>query len=203
MNGRTHGFRFDAVDPAVWAAAILLVGSPVAVAALTPPLGVVILLSLMPVAPILVRAFMLRRADTKRAAEIAVPAACGSRNPRAQLALLGAAVWCGSTMLLGSWLLEHLALRGPGPILALLLPVPGFGVFMVAEVKALASLDELQRRIQLEALALAFPAALVLGFTVEYLQKAGFLAGFTVGDFWPWVGVLYIPSWLIARARYR
>jgi hypothetical protein len=64
-------------------------------------------------------------------------------------------------------------------------------------------LDELQRRIQLEALAIAFPAAMMLGMAVEYLQKAGFARGVEVGDVWPIMLLLYVPAILFARWRYR
>lgn len=64
-------------------------------------------------------------------------------------------------------------------------------------------LDEMQRRIHLEALAIAFPAAAIIALAVEYLQKAGFAEGWTIGDVWPWMLLVYVPAYFLARRRYR
>ena len=64
------------------------------------------------------------------------------------------------------------------------------------------ALDELHRRIALDALAVAFPAAIALGYLVESLQQAGFLAGVGIGDVWPWMALLWLPALLWSRARY-
>ena len=92
----------------------------------------------------------------------------------------------------------------PSARLALaLLPVVLFAGLISVFVLAARALDELQRKIQLEALAIAFPAAGALGMTVEYLQKAGFVLDWTIGDVWPWMILLYVPAWFAARWRYR
>src|SRR5687768_10588264 len=92
----------------------------------------------------------------------------------------------------------------PSARLALaLVPVALFAALITVFVLAARELDELQRKIQLEALAIAFPAAGALGMGVEYLQKAGFLLDWTIGDVWPFMFLLYAPAWLAAWWRYR
>lgn len=85
-----------------------------------------------------------------------------------------------------------------------LLPVPIFAWMIHALVRGLRSLDELERRIQLEALALAFPVALVIVFTAGLLDLAGFHGegNWDLPRLLPWV---LLPYWIgvaLARRRY-
>ena len=108
-----------------------------------------------------------------------------------------AAIW-GS-----SWVLENRALDPPARLAVALVPVVLWGVMIMLLVAGVRRLDELQQRIQLEALAITFPTAMMLGMLVEYLQKAGFANGLTVGDVWPWMVMIYVPAYFLARWRYR
>ena len=75
-------------------------------------------------------------------------------------------------------------------------------VMVLAVVRFVGRVDELQRRIQLEALAFAFPAAAVLAFSYGLLEDVGFprLS-------WTWVVPLMVALWGIGLAlavrRYR
>jgi hypothetical protein len=86
-----------------------------------------------------------------------------------------------------------------------LLPVPFFALLIHACVRGVRGLDELARRIQLEALAFAFPVAILVVFTVGLLDLAGF-HGTNDWDpprLWP---LLLLPYWLgivLANRRYR
>jgi hypothetical protein len=102
-----------------------------------------------------------------------------------------------------SWALEHASLEPPARLALALVPVALWAGAIALFVLALRSLDELQRRIQLEALAIAFPSAMLLGMLVEYLQKAGFARDLAVGDVWPVMFLLYVPALLFAHWRYR
>jgi hypothetical protein len=70
-------------------------------------------------------------------------------------------------------LLQSAALVGPLRIVVAMLPLPFFLLFLLTEVRYMRNLDEMQRRIQLEALAIAFPAVLLLLLTLGLLQVAG------------------------------
>jgi hypothetical protein len=64
-------------------------------------------------------------------------------------------------------------------------------------------MDELGRRIQLEALALAFPIALLVAFTAGLLDLAGFhgAGNWDLPRLWP---LLLLPYWVgLARAQRR
>jgi hypothetical protein len=96
---------------------------------------------------------------------------------------------------------EHVALR----IAVGLVAVAAFGLFIVAEIRVLRQLDEMHRRIQLEALAIAYPAAILLVFTLGVLERAGIVVwGFQrLRDVWPLVALPYMIGLAIATRRYR
>ena len=124
----------------------------------------------------------------------------GSRRPL-PLYLLAALTLVA--LLAVSWSLDHLAIaRWPRLALAMT-PVILWSAAIILLVRAMRALDELQRRIHLEALAIAFPCALLLGMAVEYLQKAGFAPGLGVGEVWPAMALLYVPALAFAHWRYR
>jgi hypothetical protein len=102
-----------------------------------------------------------------------------------------------------SWSLEHQSMPPAGRLALAMLPAALWAGAIVMLVLMVRGLDELQRKIQLEALAIAFPAAMMLAMAVEYLQKAGFAGGVEVGDVWPVMLLLYVPAILFAHWRYR
>jgi len=72
-------------------------------------------------------------------------------------------------------------------------------------VRDIRQLDELQRRIELEALAVAYPSAILLVFAVGFLERAGIVSpGFTnLRDVWPLTILPYWVGMAIATRRYR
>lgn len=102
-----------------------------------------------------------------------------------------------------SWSLDHVTMTPAGRLALAMIPVAFWGGAILFLVLMVRGLDELQRRIQLEALALAFPAAMLIGMGVEYVQKAGFARSLDVGDVWPVMFLLYVPALLFAQWRYR
>jgi hypothetical protein len=110
------------------------------------------------------------------------------------------------------FLAAYLAARGgiekaaPGSQAALffaLLPVPFFGLLIAFYVRNIRAMDELERRIQLEALALAFPIAVLTVFTAGLLDLAGFHGSqnWDLPRLWP---LVLLPYWFgLWRARKR
>jgi len=96
---------------------------------------------------------------------------------------------------------EHVVLR----LAVGLMAVAAFGLFIAAEVRMLRELDEMHRRIQLEALAIALPTAILLVFTLGVLERAGIVVwGFQrLRDVWPLVALPYMIGLAIATRRYR
>jgi hypothetical protein len=91
-------------------------------------------------------------------------------------AVLVAAITLILSIIVVSWLLETQEL---GPVLGLalvLVPVSAWIFALLAYFRLIRQLDELQRRIHLEALAFAFSGLAVAIFACEYLRKAGFIS---------------------------
>jgi hypothetical protein len=105
--------------------------------------------------------------------------------------------------LVAAWLLRGTALPQASRVLVALLPVPFFLLFIAAELVWIRRTDEFHRRVLLDSLAIAFPAGIALGIAVEGLQRAGFLSEWRIGEFWPLMGLLFIPALLLSYKRYR
>jgi hypothetical protein len=86
-----------------------------------------------------------------------------------------------------------------------MVPLAAFAGFIVAEVRALRFADELQRRMQLEALAVAYPLAILLVYALGLLERAGVpVPAFTnLRDVWPLTVLPYVLGIALAQRRYR
>ena len=86
-----------------------------------------------------------------------------------------------------------------------LLPVPFFAAFLWCFVTGIRQTDELERRIQLEALAFAFPATMVLLMVLGLMELATELNpdDFSYRHVWAFLPVLYFAGIAFARGRYR
>ena len=85
-----------------------------------------------------------------------------------------------------------------------LLPLPAFLWFLWTFIAGVREADELERRIQLEALAVAFPLTLVLIMTLGLLQIAVPLSpdDWSYRHIWPTLYVFYVLGLSWARRRY-
>jgi hypothetical protein len=116
--------------------------------------------------------------------------------------------------LLITWLVSYFAVRltleatpelGSGARLAMaFIPTPLFALFLWNFIKGIRAADELERRIQLEALAIAFPLALVLLTTLGLAQRAVTLnfQDWSYNHVWPMLALFYLAGVAIARKRY-
>jgi len=86
-----------------------------------------------------------------------------------------------------------------------LLPVPAFAFFLISFIRGLKALDELERRIQLESLAIAFPLTLLLIMTLGLLELAVPLSpqDWSYRHVWAFLPLFYFFGLLIARRRYQ
>ena len=110
-------------------------------------------------------------ADAKRAGEEA-GAAIEHTNRYYGLRLLRAGLLWGSTYALSRGLLELSITDQNLRILIAVAPIPLFVWFLWIWMKGVAAMDELQRRIELEALAFAFPICVVILMTLGLLEVA-------------------------------
>jgi hypothetical protein len=98
------------------------------------------------------------------------------------------------------WL--HAGVAEPWKYLVALMPVfPAMGI-PYAVVRALHTMDELELRMQLEALAFGFGAAAIVTFTYGFLQNAD-LPQVSWVWVWPVMAVCWLVGQVVARRKYR
>jgi hypothetical protein len=106
-------------------------------------------------------------------------------------------------MLVGSIeLLTHAPIAAPWRDLIALSPMLACAAMTWVILRELRRMDELQRRIQLEALGFAFAGTALLTFSYGFLEGLGYpkLTMFTV---WPAMAGLWVVGLVMARRRYR
>ena len=86
-----------------------------------------------------------------------------------------------------------------------LLPVPAFAFFLVEWIRNIRRLDELERRVQLESLAVAFPLSVVLLMALGLIQSVTQLnpLDWSYRHVWPFLIAFYFFGLVLARRRYR
>lgn len=84
------------------------------------------------------------------------------------------------------------------------LPTPVFALFIWRLIQGIRRADELERRIQLEALAVAFPLGILLLTTLGLVQRAVELKfeDWSYNHIWPWFALFYLMGLGLARKRY-
>ena len=142
-------------------------------------------------------------ADAKRAGEQA-GSAIEHTNRYCGLRLLRAGLLWVSTFALSRGLLELSIADQTLRILIAVAPVPLFVWFLWIWMKGVAAMDELQRRIELEALAFAFPICVVVLMTLGLLELAIPLNpdDWSYRHVWLMMPMLYYFSLRRAKRRY-
>ena len=89
-------------------------------------------------------------------------------------------------------------------VLIALLPIPFFAWYLWTWMKGVATMDELQRRIELEALGFAFPATLLYLMTLGLIDLAITLNpnDFSLHHIWLMLPMLYYIGLWRAKRRY-
>ena len=134
--------------------------------------------------------------------------ACEPQLPKEELArwrrrFFTLAVVTALAIVAAAWIGKQLPLRSPGRIALALMQGVASAVLIFAIARPMRQYDELQRRIQLEALALAFAGTAILGTTYGFLVNAG-LPDIDWGSWiWPGMVSLWVVGLVIANRRYR
>lgn len=111
------------------------------------------------------------------------------------------------------WVLSYMAARAAldvverGSALSIVIalaPILPFMVVLYVIIRGIRGVDELERRIQLEALAIAFPLSVLLVMLLGLLQLATDLnpADWSYRHIWPLMGMFWIAGAAIARKKY-
>ncbi len=83
-------------------------------------------------------------------------------------------------------------------------PTLPLAVFLIGAVALTRTADEMERQVQLEALAAAFGLTLLLIATLALAQRAGFakVEDFSYGHILPMLVLFYLGGMIVARRRY-
>ena len=86
-----------------------------------------------------------------------------------------------------------------------LIPIVPFVAFLWSFIRTMREADELERRIQLEALAIAYPLAIVLIMLLALVQLAVPLNpnDWSYRHVWPFLPMFWLAGQAIARRRYQ
>ena len=117
------------------------------------------------------------------------------------------ALWVGAWFV--AWIGARVVLESPSVptwarVLAALAPAPLAAAALLAILRGARELDELERRIQLEALATAFVLALLLIMTLGLLELAIDLNrdDWSYRHVWAMLPMFYFAGMIFARRRY-
>jgi hypothetical protein len=127
-----------------------------------------------------------------------------NKGPSGRLVLALLVAWLVSYFAVRLTLEATLQLPDEARLAMAFIPTPLFALFLWNFIKSIRAADELERRIQLEALAIAFPLALVLITTLGLAQRAVALnfQDWSYNHVWPMLAVFYLAGVTIARKRY-
>lgn len=103
-----------------------------------------------------------------------------------------------STVLLKAW-----AWSGPAEIAIALLPVAPLMLMFGAMVRCIRKLDELEQRIQLEALAIAVIVSSLICFTVGQLQRVDAVGPTKLSEAWVVLSLAYLGAVVLVKRKYR
>jgi hypothetical protein len=101
--------------------------------------------------------------------------------------------------------LEMLPLPPGGRVAVALLPLLPFACFLLLVISGIRSMDELERRVHLEALGIAFPLAVLLLMTLGLVQLAVDLNpdDWSYRHVWIFLPLFYFLGLVISSRRYR
>jgi hypothetical protein len=107
-----------------------------------------------------------------------------------------------ATGLTVNWIFKHEELRSPAKPLLGFLPALMAILFVVAFVKDVRKLDEMRRRIHLQAAAIAFLLTVILAFVFDGLENAGIYRA-TLSDLNSATALIWAAALIILSLRYR
>ena len=128
---------------------------------------------------------------------------CGTGR-RDFLFIVAGVIWI-ATYVVALLFLKNPATPGLVKAAMVLLPAIPFAFFLFRFIGHVRSLDELHRRVHLEALALAFPIAILFLMTLGLIERAGALPAknFSYQEVWYYLPIFYLFAVAISWRRYR
>jgi hypothetical protein len=125
-------------------------------------------------------------------------------SPKASPRLWAASLVFSLSLIASTWMQKVMTLGRVSGLAVAVLPAAGCAYLLFEEVRYMRRLDELQKQIQLEALAIGFPAAMVLLVLIGFLHYGGFLPEkMDLRNLWLLAPFCYLLGLVIARRRYQ
>ena len=113
------------------------------------------------------------------------------------------ALLVAATDIFTSWLLARMELSQTARVAIALLPIPA-NVWLIAIIlRTLRRLDEFLKRIQFEAVAVAFLTTGLAALTYGQLQTVQVVGPLNAGLIWGFMGVSYVLGYAVAARHYR
>lgn len=126
-----------------------------------------------------------------------------SKKTKNQNSIIFAIIY-GVTYLPAVWLLKHRVFSRPISIVIAIVPIITFAIFIVKLIKAFATMDEVKRRVQLEAAVIGFAlmiALLMLLFTLSLCDISNQdWFGYAELPCYGWL--FYFIGWFISKQKY-
>jgi len=115
--------------------------------------------------------------------------------------LIGLAAYAATLVVSQKMLANHLDSVAARVLLSLAPMLPAIFICFVI-VRSIAELDEMQRKVQFEALALAFAGTALITFGYGFLEGAG-LPKLSMFAVWPVMASLWVGGVIFGNVRYR
>jgi len=125
------------------------------------------------------------------------------RLNRRWIVFLVTAVLASAIDLVASWLLRNPAPGTTGRVAIALMPLPGDIALILLVLGAIRTLDEFQKRVHFEAIAVAFLSTGVAVFVYGYLQQAQVVGSLNAGLVWAFMLIFYAIGYVVAARHYR
>jgi len=125
------------------------------------------------------------------------------RPNRRWLVFLVTALLASAIDLTASWLLRNPGPGTTGRVAIALMPLPGDIALILLFLRAIRTLDEFQKRVHFEAIAVAFLSTGVAVFVYGYLQQAQVVGSLNAGLVWAFMLIFYAIGYVVAARHYR
>lgn len=121
------------------------------------------------------------------------------------IVVISAAVLWTLVYFLARWLLDNRQLQDGLRVVAALTPIVPFAIFLVLMLAGIRQMDELHRRVHLEALAIAFPLTMLLLMLLGLLQLVIPLSpeDWSYRHVWQFLPLLYFLGLAFTWRRYQ
>lgn len=109
-----------------------------------------------------------------------------------------------ATYVVGTWLLTSYTFEQPVAVIIAVVPIITFALFVFHYIKAIAAMDEIKQRVQLEAVVVGFSLITMLLMLLFLLNLSGIETSHWFGHAYLviYCWAFYFIGWLISKKKY-